>query len=55
MARNTHELSPRVFFVSTDYVFDTAAVRPYELGDPIARIDVYGESNTAGEKALWEY
>ncbi|WP_460451779.1 dTDP-4-dehydrorhamnose reductase [Alsobacter sp. SYSU BS001988] len=38
--------------VSTDYVFDGAAGRPYEVGDPVAPLGVYGASKEGGEQAV---
>src|SRR5579862_5890215 len=38
----------KVLYVSTDYVFDGKGTRPYEPGDPIAPINVYGESKEIG-------
>jgi dTDP-4-dehydrorhamnose reductase len=40
--------------VSTDYVFDGTATRPYREDDPIAPIGVYGESKAAGEREVLE-
>ena len=37
---------------STDYVFDGAATRPYREDDPVAPLNVYGESKLAGELAI---
>jgi dTDP-4-dehydrorhamnose reductase len=42
----------KILYVSTDYVFDGKGTRPYEPGDPIAPINVYGESKARGEKAI---
>jgi len=38
-----------VVHISTDYVFDGAARRPYRPDDPVAPINSYGESKLAGE------
>ncbi len=38
--------------VSTDYVFDGAATRPYREEDPVAPLSVYGESKAEGERRV---
>ena len=38
--------------ISTDYVFDGAATRPYREDDPIAPLSVYGESKAEGERRV---
>jgi dTDP-4-dehydrorhamnose reductase len=42
----------KVLHISTDYVFDGQGKRPYEPADPIAPINVYGESKARGEQAI---
>jgi dTDP-4-dehydrorhamnose reductase len=42
----------KVLYTSTDYVFDGKGTHPYEPEDPIAPINVYGESKARGEQAI---
>src|SRR6202040_4456269 len=42
----------KVLYTSTDYVFDGLGTLPYEPADPIAPINVYGESKARGEQAI---
>jgi dTDP-4-dehydrorhamnose reductase len=42
----------KVLYISTDYVFDGKGTRPYEPADPVAPINVYGESKARGEQAI---
>lgn len=46
------ELDAVLVHVSTDYVFDGRASRPYEVDDPVAPGNVYGASKAAGEDAV---
>jgi dTDP-4-dehydrorhamnose reductase len=52
VARTAEKIGARVFLVSTDYVFDGKGMRPYEINEPVAPINVYGASKAAGEEAL---
>jgi len=52
VARLASESGARLFYVSTDYVFDGGSTRPYEPSDPIHPLNVYGASKAAGEKAV---
>jgi dTDP-4-dehydrorhamnose reductase len=38
--------------MSTDYVFDGTKPAPYDPGDPVCPINIYGESKAAGEAAV---
>ena len=55
VARAAQSVAARVFFVSTDYVFDGMGNRPYEIDHPVAPINVYGAAKAAGEAALRRY
>jgi dTDP-4-dehydrorhamnose reductase len=49
------ETGAKLFYLSTDYVFDGLSSRPYEPGDPIHPLNVYGASKAAGEQAVQEH
>lgn len=48
------EAGARLIHVSTDYVFDGTAGRPYRADDPVCPTSVYGETKAAGERAVLE-
>lgn len=49
LARACRELAAGLLYVSTDYVFDGSARRPYTEGDCPRPLSVYGASKLAGE------
>lgn len=55
VALMAEQYGAKVLYISTDYVFDGAGTRPYEPEDPIAPINVYGESKARGERAIQEH
>ncbi len=54
VARVAVEFGARLFYVSTDYIFDGTSSRPYQTGDPVHPLNVYGASKAGGEKAIQE-
>ena len=52
LASATCRRSVPLVYVSTDYVFDGTASRPYEESDPVAPLGVYGASKEGGEQAV---
>jgi dTDP-4-dehydrorhamnose reductase len=54
LARAAHIHGAAIVHISTDYVFDGESSEPYQPGDRVAPINVYGESKLAGEIAVAE-
>ena len=52
LASVARQAGARLLHVSTDYVFDGGARRPYREEDPVAPLSVYGRSKLAGEQAV---
>jgi dTDP-4-dehydrorhamnose reductase len=52
VARAAQDQGARLFYVSTDYLFDGTATEPIEPHHPIAPLNVYGKSKAAGEAAV---
>ena len=51
LAKACAENDARFIHISTDYVFDGTKKTPLNEGDPVAPVNVYGESKLAGEEA----
>ncbi len=52
VARAAAALDIPIIQISTDYVFDGTAQRPYREDDPTAPVNYYGASKLAGEEAV---
>lgn len=46
------EFGAKLCYLSTDYLFDGSSTRPYEPGDPVHPLNVYGASKAAGEQVV---
>lgn len=52
LAAVAERLGARLIHLSTDYVFDGQAVRPYCETDPVCPISAYGRTKAAGEQVV---
>ncbi len=52
LGRTAADAGAHLVHVSTDYVFDGRATRPYVESDPTGPLSAYGRSKLAGERAL---
>ena len=50
VAHAASETGARLIYISTDYVFDGRSQDPYREEDPVAPLNVYGETKEAGER-----
>jgi dTDP-4-dehydrorhamnose reductase len=54
VAQAAQEFGAKLFYISTDYLFDGTATQPIEPDHAVAPLNVYGLSKAAGEKAIQE-
>lgn len=52
LAQAANEINAKMIYVSTDYVFDGSANKPYEVDHPTKPLGVYGETKLTGEEFL---
>lgn len=52
IARACSEIGAKLVYISTDYVFDGSGEIPWETGDEVGPLNVYGKSKLLGEEAV---
>jgi dTDP-4-dehydrorhamnose reductase len=52
VARACDQAGARLVYMSTDYVFDGNASRPYSEEDPVNPLNIYGQSKLEGERHI---
>jgi dTDP-4-dehydrorhamnose reductase len=55
LAQAAGKYDAKMLYISTDYVFDGTASKPYEVDEPTKPLGVYGETKLAGEQFVQEY
>ncbi len=55
VALAARDTGAKLFYLSTDYVFDGLSDRPYEPTDPVHPLSAYGASKAAGEQAVQKH
>jgi dTDP-4-dehydrorhamnose reductase len=55
LAKAAKQIGAKLLHVSTDYVFDGTATKPYEVDEPTKPLGAYGRTKLAGEQLLQKH
>ncbi len=55
LAQAAGAIGAKMLYISTDYVFDGTAEKPYKTSEPTRPLGVYGETKLAGEAFVQQY